>query len=100
MCIGLPMRVLQGDEIEARCERRGLVHTISMLLIGAQPSGAYVLTHLGSAIRALEEAEARLIDDALEGLALAAEGANADAQFADLVGREPELPVHLRGETI
>ena len=45
----------------------------------------------------LDPEEARLIDDALDGLAAAMEGRNVDAMFADLVGREPELPEHLRG---
>ena len=40
--------------------------------------------------------EARLIDDALDGLAEAMEGRDVDALFADLVGREPQLPEHLR----
>ena len=40
--------------------------------------------------------EARLIEDALDGLAAAVEGRDFDALFADLVGREPELPAHLR----
>ena len=41
----------------------------------------------------LDPEEARLID-ALDGLAAAMEGRNVDAMFADLVGREPELPEH------
>ena len=67
-----------------------------MMLVGAQPPGTFVLTHLNSAIRVLEADDARLIDDALDALALAAEGGDVDHLFADLVGREPELPAHLR----
>jgi hydrogenase expression/formation protein HypC len=96
MCIGLPMRVLEGDEAQAECERRGAIHAVSMMLVGAQAPGTFVLVHLNSAIRVLEEGEAGLIDDALDALALAAEGGDVDHLFADLVGREPELPAHLR----
>ena len=96
MCIGIPMRVIEGDDVTALCERAGDVHRISTMLVGALPPGGYVLVHLGSAIRALDAEEARLIDNALSGLAVALEGGDVDAMFADLVGREPELPPHLR----
>ena len=96
MCIGLPMRVVEGDDMTALCERAGQVTRLSMLLVGAQAPGAWVLSHLGSAIRVLEPEEARLIDEALTGLAEAAEGEAFEARFADLIGREPQLPEHLR----
>ncbi len=98
MCIGIPMRVVEGDDITALCERRGMMHRVSMLLVGALPAGAHVLVHLSSAVRALDAHEARLIDDALEGLAAALEGCDVDSLFADLVGREPQLPAHLIGK--
>ena len=96
MCIGLPMRVIEGDEVTALCERGGERAQLSMWLIGAQPPGAYVLAHLGSAVRALAPDEARLIDEALLGLAEAVAGGDYEARFADLIDREPRLPAHLR----
>ncbi len=96
MCIGVPMRVIEGDDMTALCERAGATHRVSMWLVGAQPPGAYVLTHLGAAVRALDPEEARLIDEALTGLAEAVEGGDYEARFADLIGREPQLPEHLR----
>ena len=98
MCVGIPMRVIDGGDMRALCERHGAARQISMLLIGAQPSGTYVLTHLDSAIRVLDETEARLIDDALDGLSRAVEGAAFEHLFADLVDREPQLPAYLRSE--
>ena len=98
MCVGIPMRVIEGDDVGALCERHGAARRISMLLVGAQPSGTYVLTHLDSAIRVIDETEARLIDDALAGLANAVEGDAFEHLFADLVNREPQLPEHLRSE--
>src|SRR4051812_38942881 len=92
MCIGLPMRVIESDETSALCERAGVATRVSMWLIGAQAPGTYVLAHLGTAIRALAPEEAHLIDEALLGLAEAAEGGDYEARFADLIGREPELP--------
>ena len=99
MCIGFPMRVVEGDDLTAVCRRRGEAQRVSMLLVGEQPVGTHVLVHLGSAVRVLDPEEARLIDDALEGLAAAMEGQNVDALFADLVGREPQLPEHLRARS-
>jgi hydrogenase expression/formation protein HypC len=96
MCIGIPMKVVAGDDLSAICERAGTTTSLSMLLVGAQPPGAYVLAHLGSAMRVLDEEEARLIDEALIGLAEAAIGASFEDRFADLIGREPQLPEHLR----
>jgi hydrogenase expression/formation protein HypC len=96
MCIGLPMRVVEGDDMTALCERAGGVTRLSMLLVGAQPAGTHVLAHLGTAIRVLEVDEARLIDEALIGLAEAVAGEDFTARFADLIDREPQLPDHLR----
>ncbi|MFB9950665.1 HypC/HybG/HupF family hydrogenase formation chaperone [Rhizobium puerariae] len=96
MCIGIPMRIIESNAFMARCERHGEVFTISLMLVGPQPAGTYLLTHLGSAIRVLDAAEARAIDDALAGLAEAVEGREFASLFADLISREPELPAHLR----
>ena len=96
MCIGIPMRVVEGDDVQALCERQGAVARVSMLLVGAQPPGTHVLVHLGSAIRTMAESEARLVDDALAAVALAVEGGAYEHLFADLAGRGPELPEHLR----
>ncbi|MDL2408273.1 HypC/HybG/HupF family hydrogenase formation chaperone [Rhizobium calliandrae] len=96
MCIGIPMRVVSSGKLTAQCEHHGSVFPISMLLVGPQPVGTHVLTHLGSAIRLLDADEARMIDDALAGLAQAVEGRPFESLFADLISREPELPSHLR----
>jgi hydrogenase expression/formation protein HypC len=101
MCIGIPMRIVESDEMSALCER--LAETgrekrrFSLLLIGPQPVGTYVLTHLDTAIRVLDEDEARQIEAALEALAAALRGEDTDRYFEDLANREPQLPPHLRG---
>ena len=98
MCVGIPMRIIESDDMVALCERHGAARRISMLLVGAQPKGAFVLTHLDSAIRVIDVDEAKLIDDALAGLARAIEGDSFGDLFADLIDREPQLPLHLRTE--
>ncbi len=96
MCLGVPMRILEGDEISALCARGDEQRRVSMLLIGAQSPGSNVLVHIDTAIRLLNSEEARLIEDALKGLEAAMRGENFDSLFADLIDREPQLPEHLR----
>ncbi len=96
MCLGVPMRIVEGDEISALCQRGEETRRVSMLLIGAQPPGTQVLIHIDSAIRVLDAKEAQQIEDALRGLAAAMRGEDFESMFADLIDREPQLPEHLR----
>ena len=92
MCLGIPMVIVEGDDMRALVERRGEQRHVSMLLVGEQPVGTIVLVHIDSAVRVLDEAEAKLIDDGLDGVAAALEGKPFEHLFADLVDREPQLP--------
>jgi hydrogenase assembly chaperone HypC/HupF len=102
MCIGVPMRVIEGDGVAAVCEARGARERVDMLIVGAQPPGTWVLVFHGAARRVLTETEALQTIDALDALGIALRAPDAaaaqaiDALFADLVGREPQLPEHLR----
>ncbi|WP_374544951.1 HypC/HybG/HupF family hydrogenase formation chaperone [Rhodoblastus sp.] len=95
MCLGVPMRIVEGDDISALCERREERRRVSMLLLGPQPIGTQVLIHIDTAVRVLDAEEAGLIDQALDGLAAAMRGEDFGSAFADL-DREPQLPDHLR----
>ena len=97
MCIGVPVRVMAAGANQASCEGRGGRACVDLALVGPQAAGTWLLASQGRAIRVLTEEEARHIDDALDALeaALAGEG-DLDRYFADLVGREPQLPDHLR----
>ena len=97
MCIGTPMTLLSVDGLVARAATRaGEERTISLALTGGGEVGTWVLVHLDTAIRPLEAEEAGLIADALDGLAASLRGESFDHLFADLIGRTPELPHHLR----
>lgn len=96
MCVGVPMTVIEGDDVSALCARGEERRRVSVLLVGAQPAGAQVLVHIDSAVRVLDAEEAALIDQALHGLEAALRGEEFESAFADLINREPQLPEHLR----
>jgi hydrogenase expression/formation protein HypC len=100
MCIGEPLRVVADDGRFAWCEGDGPRESLDMILIGAQPIGTWVLAFNGAARQVLSETEAARVRAGRQALAavLAGDG-SVDAYFADLVGREPQLPAHLRGES-
>jgi hydrogenase expression/formation protein HypC len=100
MCIGIPMRVIRTDDGMAECEGRGRHERLNTMLLGDVTSGAWVLAYQGSALRELSDDEARQTNDALDALdaALAGSG-DIDSFFADLIGREPTLPPHLKDTT-
>jgi hydrogenase assembly chaperone HypC/HupF len=100
MCIGIPMQVIEPMGPTAWCMGRDGRRLVDMRLVGPQPAGAWILTHLEAAREILSEQSAREIDRALDALAAALNGdaAGIEAGFADLIGREPQLPAHLRKE--
>ncbi|RXH42142.1 HypC/HybG/HupF family hydrogenase formation chaperone [Bradyrhizobium zhanjiangense] len=96
MCLGLPMTILETDSITALCEYGDEQRRVSVMLLSDAFVGAKVLVHIDSAVRLLDENEARLISEALDGLEASLNGQDCDRFFADLIGHEPQLPEHLR----
>jgi hydrogenase expression/formation protein HypC len=97
MCVGIPMQVERCEDGMAECAGRGRRERLNAMLLGDLPRGAWVLAYQGSAVRPLTEDEARQTNDALDALEAAASGTgDLDAFFADLIGREPPLPPHLK----
>jgi hydrogenase assembly chaperone HypC/HupF len=97
MCIGLPMRVVEPDGSFAWCEGEGERERLDMMLVGDQPVGTWVLAFLGTARQVMSDVEAANTLAGRKALAAVLSGSgNIDDFFADLVGREPELPAHLR----
>ncbi|MBK7591016.1 MAG: HypC/HybG/HupF family hydrogenase formation chaperone [Betaproteobacteria bacterium] len=98
MCIGIPMQIVESADDIAVCEGRGARARINCLMIGAQEPGTWVLTFQGTALRVLGADEAAQTNAALDALAAVLAGdTETGRHFADLAGREPELPAHLRG---
>ncbi len=102
MCVGIPMQVqvAGADGRAAICAGRGRRERIDVALVGDQPVGAWILAYQGSAVRTLTPQEAAQTDAALDALEAALAGVSGvDEYFADLVGRVPQLPPHLRTKT-
>jgi len=98
MCVGIPMQVVACREDLIECEGRGRRERINFMLVGEQPVGTWVLAFQGNAVRTMTAEEAAHTDRALDALEAAARGDGDLAHyFADLTGREPELPAHLKG---
>jgi hydrogenase expression/formation protein HypC len=101
MCIAQPMQVLSSGEGQALCrDAGGHEVAIDLSLVGPVPAGAWLLCFLGAAREIVPEQRALDIQRALGALQSALRGDTAaiDVAFADLVGREPQLPDFLRPE--
>ena len=100
MCIAVPMRVLEAGCVSALCEDgldRGRRERVDLRLVGEQPPGTWLLVFFGAAREVLDETRAMQTLDALAALEAVQRGEPIDHLFADLIGREPELPDFLRG---
>jgi hydrogenase expression/formation protein HypC len=100
MCIGIPMRVAEGGEHRAWCEGPDGRVQVDLALVGPQASGAWLLTFMGAAREVLDPETAARITAALDGLlgALSGDTGRVESAFADLIGRTPQLPEHLRAK--
>jgi hydrogenase expression/formation protein HypC len=100
MCLGIPMQVIGIEGVFALCEGRGETRRLNMSLLGEQPPGTWVLAHLEWAREVLSAEQAARIADALNALERVMQGGTEiDDLFADLTGREPQLPEFLRSGT-
>ncbi len=68
MCIGVPVQIIESNDLMALCRGRNGEEQVNMMLIGAQPEGCWVLNFLGSAREVLSEQDALNINKALDGL--------------------------------
>ena len=101
MCIGIPMRVVEAEGLFALCDGRNGLKRINTMLLGQVSPGDWLLTFLDSAREAIDAERAAMVNSALDALERVAAGEdNFDDCFADLIGREPELPDFLRPDFV
>jgi hydrogenase expression/formation protein HypC len=98
MCLGIPVRVVSVSGTVARCEGPDGAVDVDVALVEPVMPGEWLLSFLGAARGRLDADEAARIAMALGALEAIERGGPIDmaAFFPDLVGREPELPEHLR----
>lgn len=102
MCMGMPMQVVEMRGTHALCEADGQTELIDMILVGEQAQGTWILNFLGAAREVLDPEYATQMRQALIALQVINQihdpQAQVDTLFADLIGREPPLPEHLRAQ--
>ncbi len=61
MCLAIPMRIVEIEGFNARCEAKGIERTVSLFLMQHEPlaAGDLVMVHVGYAIQRMTEDEAR-----------------------------------------
>ncbi len=101
MCLGIPMQVIECQGFTALCRGRGGIRRLDLSLVGEQAAGTWLLSFIDAAREVIDAESAALINAALDGLEAVMAGelqaGDLDRHFADLIGRTPELPPHLRG---
>jgi hydrogenase assembly chaperone HypC/HupF len=102
MCIGIPMQVVAvEDEMFVWCDGRNGRKRINTMLVNTVQPGDWLLTFLDSARESIDAERAAMINSALDALERVAAGQNdVDDCFADIIGREPQLPDFLRPDFV
>ena len=61
MCLGIPMRILEIDGFNARCEAKGVERDVSLFMLQGEDLSAddYVVVHVGYAIQKITPSEAQ-----------------------------------------
>lgn len=91
------MQVVEVEDMFAWCVGRNGRVRINTMLTGDVLQGDWLLTFMDSAREVIDARRAALINSALEALDRVAAGeTDFDDCFADLIGREPQLPDFLR----
>lgn len=92
------MQVIEAFETSAICAGRNGTQMINTMLVGKVEPGQWLMTFLDAARDIIDSEQAELVNAALDGLQLVADGGEIDMDryFGDLVNREPVLPDYLR----
>jgi len=61
MCLAIPMKIVEINGYNARCEARGVEREVSLFMLQDDTikTGDFVMVHIGYAIQKVEEEEAR-----------------------------------------
>jgi len=61
MCLAIPMKIMQVDGFNARCEAKGVEREVSLFMLQDDTlrAGDFVMVHVGYAIQKVSEEDAR-----------------------------------------
>jgi hydrogenase expression/formation protein HypC len=79
VCLGVPMRIIEIDGFNARCEARGIERKASLFLLQHEnlQVGDLVMIHVGNAIQKMTEEDAQSSWDLFDEIFAAEEALNA-----------------------
>jgi hydrogenase expression/formation protein HypC len=69
MCLAVPAKIIDRQDMMATVEVSGVTRRVSMMLLPDAKVGDYVLVHAGFAIQTVDEEEARRTLELMEELA-------------------------------
>lgn len=103
MCMGTPLKLISIDDMGiAECidaADRAYFCRVQTVLLDVPPRvGDWILVHIDTAMRSIDEDEAIQIANAIAAVEAASKGEAFKHLVGDLLDREPQLPDHLRGE--
>jgi hydrogenase expression/formation protein HypC len=80
MCLAIPMRVLEIDGFNARCEAKGVERVVSLFMMQDEDvaPGDYVMVHVGYAIQTVSEQDARSAWELFDQMLAHVDGAGED----------------------
>lgn len=61
MCLAIPMKIVEIDGFQARCEAKGVERDVSLFMLQNEPMkvGDFVMVHVGYAIQKVSPQEAQ-----------------------------------------
>jgi len=61
MCLGIPMQIMEIDDVNARCTAKGIERNVNLFMLQHEAInvGDYVMVHVGYAIQKIMPVEAR-----------------------------------------
>ncbi|MCP5265431.1 MAG: HypC/HybG/HupF family hydrogenase formation chaperone [Burkholderiaceae bacterium] len=85
MCLAVPMRIVEIDGMNARCEARGVERTVSLFMLQHESLGVgdMVMVHVGYAIQRVSEEDASTTWALLDEMLAAEEALATEALHPD-----------------
>jgi hydrogenase expression/formation protein HypC len=80
MCLAIPMRVVEIDGFNARCEAKGVERVVSLFMMQDEElaPGDYVMVHVGYAIQTVSEQDAQSAWELFDQMLAHADGVGED----------------------